>query len=232
MEKDKQEKSELKKIIEEITEKPHKRTQPKPLTLQEIHLATQKRLSLIHKEFSEGFEFIKKYQKSVTFFGGAKTTSDNPYYIKARELSKKIVAELGYTVVSGGGPGIMEAANRGAFEMGGKSIGINIELPHEQTLNPYITEHKDFYYFFTRKVCLSFSAEAFIFFPGGFGTMDELLELITLVQTKKIPKVPIILVGSDFWNEFDSFVKKTLLSRGNIEQKDSEIYTIEDDEEK
>lgn len=221
---------------ENITEtldhlKPGKRIQPKPLTLEEIHEATQKRLSLIHKEFTEGFEFIKNYPKSVTFFGSARLEENNPHYIKARQLAQKIVTELGFAVTSGGGPGIMEAANRGAFEMGGSSLGLNIELPHEQSINPYVTDSLDFHYFFIRKVCLSFSAETYVFFPGGFGTMDELFELITLIQTRKIPKAPIVLVGSDFWNEFDSFVKKSMLARETIDEVDTHIYTITDNEE-
>lgn len=216
----------------ELTIKNHKKREPKPLTLAEIHKATQKRLSAIHKEFSSGFEFIKNYPKSVTFFGSARAKEGTIYYENAKILAEKIVSELGYTVVSGGGPGIMEAASRGAFEMGGSSVGLNIELPHEQTTNPYTTDHMDFYYFFTRKVCLSFSAEAYVIFPGGFGTMDETFELITLMQTYKIISAPIILVGSDFWKEFDNFVKNSLLSREMVSDKDLTVYTIEDDHDK
>src|SRR5690606_21462531 len=125
---------------------------------------------------------------------------DNPYYIRARALAKKIVEETGYTIITGGGPGIMEAANRGAYEAGGKSVGMNIILPHEQKINEYLTANARFYYFFIRKVALSFSAETYIFFPGGFGTLDEFFEIVTLIQTNKIPRVPVICVGKEFWS--------------------------------
>jgi uncharacterized protein (TIGR00730 family) len=126
----------------------------------------------------------------------------------------------------------LEAGNRGAKENGGKSVGLTIELPKEQAVNPFVESQIDFYYFFSRKVCLSFSAEAYVFFPGGFGTMDEFFEIITLVQTHKIHPVPVILVGSDFWNKFDQFLKKEILKRGAIDQSDLDLYTITDDFEK
>jgi len=116
-----------------------------------------------------------------------------------------VVKELSYPIFTGGGPGIMEGANRGALEAGGKSFGLTIELPHEQSTNPYLTKHLDFYYFFSRKVCMTFSAEAFIFFPGGVGTLDEFFEILTLVQTGKIEKLPIVLVGVEFWSKLDEF---------------------------
>jgi len=208
-----------------------KQVQPEPLTLAEIHEANHKRTSLIKKEFIEGFEFLKKYPTSVTFFGSARFGEGNEYYEKARKIAKRIVTEIGYAVVSGGGPGIMEAGNRGAREMGGNSVGLNIHLPREQTTNPYITDHIDFHYFFVRKVCLSYSAEAYLFFPGGFGTMDEFFELITMVQTHKIPKAPIVLVGSEFWNQVKEFMIRTLLSRGTIDAQDLHLFTITDDED-
>jgi uncharacterized protein (TIGR00730 family) len=203
----------------------------RPLTLLEISESAQKRVALISKEFADGFEFIKNYPRSVTFFGSARTKEGEHYYEKARELAKKIVENLHYSVITGGGPGIMMAANRGAYEAGGNSIGLTIDLPNEQLTNEYITDKIGFHYFFSRKVCLSFSAEAYIFFPGGFGTLDEFLEILTLVQTNKIPPAPIILVGNDFWSPMEDFFKKVLLDQKKIEAKDLSLYTITDNED-
>lgn len=204
----------------------------KPLTLVELSQAAQKRVALISKEFADGFEFIKNYPRSVTFFGSARTKESDEYYEKARTLARRIVEELHYSIVTGGGPGIMEAANRGAYEAGGNSIGLNIELPHEQISNKYLTHQIGFHYFFSRKVCLSFSAEAYIFFPGGFGTLDEFLEILTLVQTNKIPRVPIILFGESYWKPLENFFREILISNSMIEEKDLELYLITDDEQK
>ncbi len=200
-----------------------------PLTVEEMHDAATARVSLIADEFTEGFNFLAQCPKSVTFFGSARYTEEHPYYIKARELGGKIATELHYSVVSGGGPGIMEAANRGAFEAGGESIGLTIELPDHQITNKYLTKELELYYFFSRKVCLSFSAEAYVFFPGGLGTLDEFFEIMTLVQTHKIESVPIILVGSDFWQHVDTFLKDHLLAQKTIDEVDTKIYTITDD---
>ena len=214
-----------------MTEKEEKQQIGKPLTKRELHLVAKERVSLISKEFTDGFEFLGKYPKSVTIFGSSKFAEDNPYYIKARGLAGKIVKELDYSILSGGGPGIMEAANRGAFENGGNSLGLTIELPDGQKINGYITKHINFYYFFSRKVCLAFSAEAYIFFPGGFGTLDEVFEILTLIQTHKIEKVPVILVGSDFWKAIEETLRKDVLGRGMIEEGDLELYIITDDED-
>jgi uncharacterized protein (TIGR00730 family) len=196
------------------------------LTLSQISEASQKRVAVIAREFSAGFEFIKNYPKSITFFGSAKTKEGEEYYEKARELASRIVSELHYSVVTGGGPGIMGAANRGAYEAGGNSIGLTIELPHEQKTNEYLTDEIGFHYFFSRKVCLAFSAEAYIFFPGGFGTLDEFSEILTLVQTNKIPKAPIILVGENYWRPLEKFFKEILIRDGMIEEKELELYII------
>lgn len=203
----------------------------KPLTLFDISLAANKRVAVISKEFSSGFEFIKNYPRSVTFFGSARMEESDSYYQKARSLAKKIVEELHYSVVTGGGPGIMEAANRGAYEAGGNSIGLNIDLPEEQLANKYLTDEISFHYFFSRKVCLSFSAEAYVFFPGGFGTLDEFLEILTLVQTHKIPEVPIILFGSDYWSPLEEFFKQVLINGKYIDPRDTAFYSITDDED-
>lgn len=203
----------------------------KPITLLEISEAAKKRVALIAREFTNGFEFVKNYPRSVTFFGSARTGDGEHYYEKARELAGRIVKELHYSVTTGGGPGIMGAANKGAYEAGGNSLGLTIDLPQEQMTNRYLTDREDFHYFFSRKVCLSFSAEAYIFFPGGFGTLDEFLEILTLVQTNKIPKAPIILVGISFWTPLEQFFKEILLENKMIDGKDISLYTITDDEE-
>lgn len=204
----------------------------KPLTLFEISEAAQKRVTLISEEFANGFEFIKNYPRSVTFFGSARIKEGEPYYQKARELAGKIVERLRYTVITGGGPGIMEAANRGAYEAGGNSLGLTIDLPQEQLDNPYLTDKEEFHYFFSRKVCLSFSAESYIFFPGGFGTLDEFTEILTLMQTGKVPQAPLILVGEEHWRPLEDFFKKVLIKEGTIKEEDLAIYQItEDDDE-
>jgi uncharacterized protein (TIGR00730 family) len=199
------------------------------LNRQEMNKVASERITEISKEFTEGFKFLEDYPKSVTFFGSNQFKEDNPYYVDARKLAGLIATELGYSVLSGGGPGIMEAANRGAYEAGGVSLGLTIKLPQEQVINPYITKQIQTYYFFVRKVILSFSAEAFIFFPGGYGTLDEFFEIITLVQTKKIEGVPIICVGSDYWKSLERFMQESLLSRGTITAEDLTLYTITDD---
>ncbi|MDB5254382.1 MAG: hypothetical protein JWL80_448 [Parcubacteria group bacterium] len=187
------------------------------------------RVEEIAKEFKDGFKFLEDYPRSVTFFGSTEFKEDNPYYISARTLAGRIATELGYSIFSGGGPGIMEAANRGAFEAGGTSLGITIQLPHAQITNKYISKTIDSYYFFVRKVMMSYSAEAFVFYPGGFGTMDEFFEMITLVQTKKIVGVPIICIGTDYWKSLERFLQENLLSRGTIKAEDLTLYTITDD---
>jgi uncharacterized protein (TIGR00730 family) len=202
-----------------------------PLSLSEMQNATKERLYEISREFEQGFRFLEKFPRSVTFFGSTRVQETDEDYIRARNLAQRIVKELSYTVISGGGPGVMEAANRGALEVGGNSIGLTIRLPKEQIMNSYLSEHVDFYYFFSRKVCLAFSAEAFVFFPGGYGTLDEFFEIVTLHQTHKIPKVPVILYGSAYWNKLLDYMKENILSRGMIDEVDLSIFTITDDEE-
>src|SRR5690606_29449406 len=153
----------------------------------------------------------------------------HPYYEMARRMSAALSDE-GYAIFTGGGGGVMEAANRGAFEAGGKSIGLNIELPFEQGLNPYTTDSITFHYFFVRKVMLAFGSQAYLYFPGGYGTLDELFEIITLMQTKKMPVAPIILVGNDFWAEMDTFIRNTLLmDMKSISPGDENLYTVTED---
>ena len=196
------------------------------LEMQEV---TRERIFEITKEFKDGFKLLEDYPQSVTFFGSTVFTEENEYYQSASTLAGLIVKEMGYSIISGGGPGIMEAANRGAFEAGGTSLGLTIKLPDGQVTNKYLTAQVNFYYFFVRKVCLTFSAEAFIFMPGGFGTLDEFFEVLTLVQTRKIKDVPIICVGADYWNSLQTFIGNTLLSRGTVTEVDTKLYTITDD---
>ena len=204
------------------------------LTLSRVEMQklALKRVAEISREFTEGFDFLADYSKSVTFFGANQFRENNPYYADARKLASYIVEKLGYSIFSGGGPGIMEAANRGAFEAGGNSLGLLIKLPEGQITNKYITKSFDSYYFFVRKVLLSFSAEAFIFFPGGFGTLDEFFEILTLVQTKKIVDIPIICVGSEYWNKLKKFMEEEQLSRGAITAEDLNLFHIVDDHDK
>jgi uncharacterized protein (TIGR00730 family) len=212
---------------------PERKATREPHTAEELRQgAKNSRASRIAAEFDNGLKFIKKYPKSVTVYGSARFKPSNPHYKDARAVAFRL-AKLGYAVVTGGGPGIMEAANRGAREAGGDSIGLNIKLPTEQILNPYTTDSLSFYYFFSRKTTMSFSSEAYIFYPGGFGTLDELFELVTLIQTGKIRSIPVILVGSDFWKPLEEFIKFQLLEiHGTIEKKDLSLYTITDDHEK
>lgn len=189
----------------------------------------EERVSIIGKEFSEGFDLIRKHPLSVTIFGSARFSESHPYYIMAREIAAKLAKE-GFAVVTGGGQGIMEAGNRGAHESGGHSIGFNIQLPFEQTLNDYVTENLSFQHFYSRKVLLAFSAEAYLFFPGGFGTLDEFFEIITLVQTYKIPRVPIILIGNEFWSGLHDAMQKILIDDfQTISPGDLSLYTITED---
>jgi uncharacterized protein (TIGR00730 family) len=208
--------------------KPEKRSSP-ILTKQEFGKLINERVEHIANEFKNGFKLIEGVERTATFFGSARFTEDNIHYQTARELGKKLAA-YGIGVVTGGGPGIMEGGNRGAYEGKGYSLGLNIILNNEQHENPYLNESMTFNYFFVRKVMLSYAAEAYVFFPGGFGTLDEFFEILTLVQTGKIENVPIILMGSDYWNELDGFIKKQLLQRHQaIDERDRGLYFISDD---
>jgi len=199
------------------------------LAYREQDKTNQERIAVIREEFEEGFRFLDDHPLSVTFFGSSKFKEDNFYYQHARSLSQKIVRELNYAILTGGGPGIMEAANRGAMEASGSSLGLTINLPEEQATNKYLTEEINFYYFFTRKVCLSFAAEAYIFYPGGFGTLDECFEILTLVQTNKIRSVPVILVGKKYWRKFDKLIKRLLIKKfKTVEEEDTKLFTITD----
>ncbi|NCU38902.1 TIGR00730 family Rossman fold protein [Candidatus Saccharibacteria bacterium] len=193
------------------------------------------RLGNIDKEIEDGYNILRKYHKTVTIFGSARTPMNSLYYEKAVEVSEKLAGH-GYAIVSGGGYGIMSAANEGAHiavqngarKAGGESIAFNIKLPHEQHLNPYATESYEFQHFAPRKIVMTLYADAYIYFPGGYGTIDELTEILTLIQTGKTNKAPIILVGSSFWEHFDEFVREAMLQEGTISEGDEELYTITD----
>ncbi len=181
-------------------------------------------------EFVEGFEKMGLHNPCISIFGSARTPNTHPNYKLASEIAQRIV-DLGFGVITGGGPGIMEAANKGAQEAGGASVGLTIDLPFEENHNNYIDKDRmiNFDYFFVRKVMFVKYAQAFVVLPGGFGTLDELMEAITLIQTSKIKKIPIILVGTSFWNGLIDWLKQTLLAQNNtISEGDLDLFSIVD----
>lgn len=189
------------------------------------------RMFRVLSEFVEGFDGLSAIDvPAVTVYGSARTRADNPYYLKAEKIGAGL-AEAGYAVITGGGPGIMEAANKGAYEAGGISAGLNISLPHEQEPNPYTNFSLDFKYFFVRKVMLMKYSMGFVCMPGGFGSMDELFESLTLIQTERIKPFPIVLVGSDFWTGLIDWIKDKILAHGNISAEDVNLFRIMDDEQ-
>jgi uncharacterized protein (TIGR00730 family) len=196
----------------------------------EIKGANSWQIFKIMAEFVEGFEKLTKIGPCVSIFGSARTQPDDPYYLMAEEIAYKLTQE-GYGIITGGGPGIMEAANKGAKKGNGKSVGLNIELPFEQKGNKYIDSDKflSFDYFFVRKVMFIKYAQGFIVLPGGFGTLDELFEALTLIQTKKIGAFPIILVGKTYWSGLVEWIKQTLLEKNNfISPEDMFLFKIVD----
>lgn len=186
------------------------------------------RMFRILGEFVQGFEEMADIGKAVTIFGSARMKPGDDVYDKAQALAAEL-AQSGYAVLTGGGPGIMEAANKGAFEAGGRSVGLNIDLPHEQAPNPFQTDSLDFKYFFVRKVMLVKYSTAFVAFPGGFGTIDELFEALTLIQTKKIKPFPVYLIGVDFWKGLVQWMQSALVRRGTISERDLHLFKIVDD---
>lgn len=190
------------------------------------------KLCMIQEEFRQGIEVIQDLTPSVTFYGSARLTEDHPSYIQARNLAYRISKELGYNILSGGGGGIMEAANRGGFEAGGKSVGLTIRLPKEQATNKYVTNEIPFYFFFARQVSMSYATEVCVFCPGGFGTFDELFEMLTLQQTEKIGRIPIILLGVEFWTPFQELIQKVLVDKyKTVSPNELDLYTITDNED-
>lgn len=201
---------------------------PQLVQRSEIDRIGKLRIEKIAEEFNKGFGFLADYPRSVTFFGSSLMTPNDPYCESARILAGRIAKELGYAILTGGGPGIMEAANRGASENNGTSLALTIRLPNPQIVNNYITRQVDPDYFFVRKVCLSFLAEAYVFFPGGLGTLDEFFELLTLLQTRKIKGVPLICVGVEYWRKLEVFMRDVLVARGLIAPEDLDLYTLTD----
>src|SRR5699024_5676779 len=198
-------------------------------TWQEIKVKDSWQIFKVMSEFVDGFEKLAKIGPCVSIFGSARTDEADPNYSMTVEIAK-LLAMKGYGVISGGGPGIMEAANKGAYEVGGKSVGLNIDLPFEQFHNKYIDrdKHLEFKYFFVRKVMFMKYSQGYIVMPGGFGTMDELFEAITLIQTGKIARFPIVLVGSEYWTGLLEWIEKVMLAHGNISPEDLKLYRVVD----
>ena len=191
----------------------------------------QARLSRMHAEMQAGFKFLERFDRDrvVSIFGSAQIRNGDPLYRQAMELGR-MLAEEGITVVTGGGPGLMEAANRGAYDAGGRSVGINIYLRTQERQNPYLNERIGFHYFFVRKLILAHIAQAYVYFPGGFGTLDEFFEISTLVATKKIEqKMPIVLYGKTYWNSLQRFLEKTAVEKYETLSKEKvRLWTITD----
>jgi uncharacterized protein (TIGR00730 family) len=182
----------------------------------------------IMSEFVSATDRLSVIQPAVSIFGSARTPSDHPYYKKTEEIAR-LLSDAGFSVISGGGPGIMEAANKGAFYGKSPSVGLNIQLPHEQHNNPYQNISQTFQHFFARKVMFVKFASAYVVMPGGFGTLDELMEALTLVQTGKTRRIPIVLVGSKFWGGMLEWIRNTLLTEGMINPEDMDLMQVIDD---
>ena len=189
----------------------------------------QESVVAIAREFERGFEAVQRIPlPAVTIFGSARVPDDHPAYVAARTTGR-LFAEAGWSVITGGGPGVMEAANRGAKEGGGFSVGFNIDLPHEQHTNPYLDIDITFDHFYARKVCFVKPAHGFVIFPGGFGTMDELFEALTLIQTDKVLDFPVVLYDSDYWEELLHFIRVEQLAKGLVSAEDVELLYVTDD---
>ncbi len=187
------------------------------------------RIFRIMSEFVDGFQILSETSKEVTFWGGTRIKKSSKWYKQTEKLAR-MLSDDGFTIITGGGPGIMEAANKGAAKAGGESIGFNIELPFEQHLNEFVNKGHSFHYFFSRKVMMAASAQAYVFCPGGFGTMDEFFEIITLIQTKKMQKTPVICLGSEYWGGLLDWVKKTQLKEfKTISKEDLDLIQVVDD---
>ena len=195
--------------------------------LKKLSIADLERANMYAKDLGRGLQIMRSFPQGVTIFGSARLPQDHKYCQMAFKLGQEL-AKNGHAVVTGGGPGIMEAASHGAFEIGGRTIGLNITLTHEQHPNPFLTDCLTFEYFFARKVSLAMAAKVFVFFPGGFGTMDELSEILCLMQESKMPKMPVFLIGKGYWKNFDRIIRK-MLELKLINAVDTKIFRITDD---
>lgn len=195
--------------------------------IEKMTIEDLERINAYSKDLAAGLKMVRSFPQGVTIFGSARLPQDSKYCEMARQLGEEL-AKNGHAVITGGGPGIMEAASKGAYEIGGRSVGFNITLAHEQFPNPYLSETYTFEYFFARKVSLAMAAKVFVFFPGGFGTMDELSEILCLMQENKMPKMPVFLVGADYWSAFDVVIKR-MIELGLVKAEDAEIFKITDD---
>ncbi|MBQ6460924.1 TIGR00730 family Rossman fold protein [Candidatus Saccharibacteria bacterium] len=195
--------------------------------LKKLSIADIERANAYAKDLGQGLQIVRSFPQGVTIFGSARLPQNSKYCKMAYELGN-ILAKNGHAVVTGGGPGIMEAVSHGAYEIGGRTIGLNITLKHEQFPNPYLTDCITFEYFFARKVSLAMAAKVFVFFPGGFGTMDELSEILCLMQEDKMPKMPVFLIGKSYWKSFDKIISK-MLELNTISMTDTKIFKITDD---
>ncbi len=195
--------------------------------LKKLSIADLERANAYAKDLTMGLQIVRSFPQGVTIFGSARLPQDNKYCKMAYELGG-LLAKNGHAVVTGGGPGIMEAASHGAYEIGGRTVGLNITLKHEQFPNPYLTDCITFEYFFARKVSLAMASKVFVFFPGGFGTMDEISEILCLMQESKMPKMPVFLIGKQYWKTFDRIIKQ-MITLGLINEKDTGIFKITDD---
>jgi uncharacterized protein (TIGR00730 family) len=194
----------------------------------DLEVDDERRLDRIHDEIDAAFKALRDVEEGVSIFGSARVEEGHPWYELCRETAACLTAH-GFTVITGGGPGLMEAANRGAAEAGGLSVGLNIELPHEQHLNPYVNRSLDFHYFFARKLMFVRYARAFVIMPGGFGTLDEMFESLTLIQTHRIEHFPTILVGSAFWDPLLEWIERGLEQNGLISPGDKELLVLADE---
>ncbi len=195
--------------------------------LKKLTIADLERANAYAKDLGHGLQIVRSFPQGVTIFGSARLPQDDKYCQLAYKLGG-LLAKNGHAVITGGGPGIMEAASHGAYEIGGRTIGLNITLKHEQFPNPYLTDCLTFEYFFARKVMLAMAAKVFVFFPGGFGTLDELSEILCLMQESKMPKMPVFLIGKSFWRNFEKFVDK-MTGMKLVSTNDIKIFKITDD---
>ncbi len=186
------------------------------------------RVLRIQSEFIEGFGMLAELGKAITVFGSARTRPDDPFYAKAEELGRKL-SDAGYAVITGGGPGIMEAANKGCHDAGGTSVGLGIELPFEQSMNEWVDLGMVYRYFFARKTCFLKYSIGYVGFPGGYGTLDEIFEAVTMIQTGKITSFPLVLFGTAFWTPMLDWITETLLAEGTIGQADVGLFQLTDD---